>query len=98
ENEVGCLGDSYCPPKCVCTGTVVRCSRVRLKEVPKGITTRDLRAARRHNFYWHHTIISIIHIISSSRSIHTQMVAQPQKTVTYPSLPVEDQDCLFDKP
>nr|CAD7400216.1 unnamed protein product [Timema cristinae] len=37
ENEVGCLGDSYCPPKCVCTGTVVRCSRVRLKEVPKGI-------------------------------------------------------------
>ncbi|KAK7794523.1 hypothetical protein R5R35_011285 [Gryllus longicercus] len=37
ESEQGCLGDNYCPPKCTCTGTVVRCSRVRLKEIPRGI-------------------------------------------------------------
>ncbi|KAJ9579590.1 hypothetical protein L9F63_004775, partial [Diploptera punctata] len=37
ENDQGCLGDNYCPPKCVCTGTVVRCSRVRLREIPRGI-------------------------------------------------------------
>ncbi|XP_046386290.1 protein slit isoform X2 [Ischnura elegans] len=37
ENDHGCLGDDYCPPKCSCTGTVVRCSRSRLKEIPKGI-------------------------------------------------------------
>lgn len=37
DNDQGCLGDNYCPPKCVCTGTVVRCSRVKLKEIPKGI-------------------------------------------------------------
>jgi Leucine rich repeat N-terminal domain. len=39
ENDQGCLGDNYCPPKCVCTGTVVRCSRVRLREIPRGIPT-----------------------------------------------------------
>lgn len=37
DNDQGCLGDNYCPPKCTCTGTVVRCSRVRLQEVPRGI-------------------------------------------------------------
>ncbi|KAG8235957.1 hypothetical protein J437_LFUL016428 [Ladona fulva] len=37
DNDQGCLGDDYCPPKCTCTGTVVRCSRSRLKEIPKGI-------------------------------------------------------------
>lgn len=37
DNDQGCLGDNYCPPKCICTGTVVRCSRVRLQEIPRGI-------------------------------------------------------------
>jgi len=37
DNDQGCLGDNYCPPKCTCTGTVVRCSRVRLQEIPRGI-------------------------------------------------------------
>lgn len=33
----GCLGEEYCPPQCSCTGTVVWCSRSRLREVPSGI-------------------------------------------------------------
>ncbi|XP_062136572.1 protein slit isoform X1 [Drosophila sulfurigaster albostrigata] len=37
ENNEGCLGDGYCPPACTCTGTVVRCSRNQLKEIPRGI-------------------------------------------------------------
>lgn len=37
DQDQGCLGDNYCPPKCTCTGTVVRCSRAKLKEVPRGI-------------------------------------------------------------
>lgn len=37
ENSEGCLGDGYCPPSCTCTGTVVRCSRNQLKEIPRGI-------------------------------------------------------------
>ncbi|CAH1393719.1 unnamed protein product [Nezara viridula] len=37
ENDQGCLGDNYCPPKCVCAGTVVRCSRAKLVEIPRGI-------------------------------------------------------------
>ncbi|KAI5706247.1 hypothetical protein M8J75_006298 [Diaphorina citri] len=37
ENDQGCLGDNYCPPKCTCTGTIVRCSRAKLTEIPRGI-------------------------------------------------------------
>ncbi|XP_017866873.1 PREDICTED: protein slit isoform X1 [Drosophila arizonae] len=37
DNNEGCLGDGYCPPACTCTGTVVRCSRNQLKEIPRGI-------------------------------------------------------------
>ncbi|XP_055904656.1 protein slit isoform X2 [Eupeodes corollae] len=37
DNNEGCLGDGYCPPSCTCTGTVVRCSRNKLNEIPKGI-------------------------------------------------------------
>lgn len=37
DNDQGCLGENYCPPKCTCTGTVVRCSRAKLKEIPRGI-------------------------------------------------------------
>ncbi|XP_039283306.1 protein slit [Nilaparvata lugens] len=37
DNDQGCLGDNYCPPLCVCTGTVVRCSRAKLTEIPRGI-------------------------------------------------------------
>lgn len=29
-----CDPRAYCPPKCTCTGTVVRCSRQGLNEVP----------------------------------------------------------------
>ncbi|XP_050293925.1 protein slit isoform X3 [Anthonomus grandis grandis] len=37
ENDQGCLGDNYCPPMCSCTGTIVRCTRASLKEIPRGI-------------------------------------------------------------
>lgn len=37
DNDQGCLGENYCPPMCSCTGTVVRCSRAQLKEIPRGI-------------------------------------------------------------
>lgn len=36
-DEQGCLGDDYCPPECTCSGTVVRCSRAGLSEIPRGI-------------------------------------------------------------
>jgi len=36
-NDVGCLGANYCPPSCSCTGTIVRCSHAKLKQIPKGI-------------------------------------------------------------
>lgn len=37
DADEGCLGEGYCPPSCTCTGTVVRCSRNKLKEIPRGI-------------------------------------------------------------
>ncbi|XP_034244479.1 protein slit isoform X1 [Thrips palmi] len=37
KDEQGCLGDDYCPPECSCAGTVVRCSRAQLTEIPRGI-------------------------------------------------------------
>ncbi|XP_055372286.1 protein slit-like isoform X2 [Condylostylus longicornis] len=37
ENNEGCLGEGYCPSACSCMGTVVRCSKNRLEEIPKGI-------------------------------------------------------------
>ena len=39
DNNNGCLGKDYCPPMCTCTGTVVRCSRNNLTEIPRGIPT-----------------------------------------------------------
>ena len=36
-DSIGCLGDDYCPPQCSCAGSVVRCSRSRLTEIPRGI-------------------------------------------------------------
>ncbi|XP_015174039.1 PREDICTED: protein slit isoform X3 [Polistes dominula] len=37
NDSVGCLGDDYCPPQCNCAGSVVRCSRAQLTEIPRGI-------------------------------------------------------------
>nr|XP_022908749.1 protein slit [Onthophagus taurus] len=37
DGDQGCLGENYCPPSCVCTGTIVRCSKAKLKEIPRGI-------------------------------------------------------------
>ncbi|KAL2716190.1 protein slit isoform X3 [Vespula squamosa] len=37
DDSVGCLGDDYCPPQCNCAGSVVRCSRAQLTEIPRGI-------------------------------------------------------------
>ncbi|XP_032672289.1 protein slit isoform X1 [Odontomachus brunneus] len=37
NDSVGCLGDDYCPPRCNCAGSVVRCSRSQLTEIPRGI-------------------------------------------------------------
>lgn len=33
--ENSCDPRAYCPPKCTCTGTVVRCSHQQLTEIPK---------------------------------------------------------------
>ncbi|XP_059170224.1 slit homolog 2 protein-like isoform X2 [Physella acuta] len=35
--ENSCDPRAYCPPKCTCTGTVVRCSNQQIQEVPKYI-------------------------------------------------------------
>lgn len=37
DGDQGCLGEGYCPPSCTCTGTIVRCARNGLHEMPKGI-------------------------------------------------------------
>ncbi|CAG7785709.1 unnamed protein product [Allacma fusca] len=37
SDDRGCLGEEYCPPQCNCTGTVVWCSRAKLREIPSGI-------------------------------------------------------------
>ncbi|XP_046430500.1 protein slit isoform X1 [Neodiprion pinetum] len=37
SDSIGCLGDEYCPPQCHCAGSVVRCSRSHLTEIPRGI-------------------------------------------------------------
>lgn len=37
DGDQGCLGADYCPPKCTCTGTVVRCSHAKLSDIPRGI-------------------------------------------------------------
>ncbi|KAK9745235.1 Leucine rich repeat [Popillia japonica] len=37
DGDEGCLGENYCPPSCTCTGTIVRCSKAKLKEIPRGI-------------------------------------------------------------
>ncbi|XP_043269107.1 protein slit isoform X1 [Venturia canescens] len=37
KDSFGCLGDDYCPPRCNCAGSVVRCSRSHLTEIPRGI-------------------------------------------------------------
>ncbi|ODN05623.1 Protein slit [Orchesella cincta] len=37
SDDRGCLGEGYCPPQCNCTGTVVWCSRAKLREIPSGI-------------------------------------------------------------
>lgn len=37
DDSVGCLGDDYCPPQCLCAGSVVRCSKSQLTEIPRGI-------------------------------------------------------------
>lgn len=37
NNEDDCAGSVYCPPECQCRGTVVRCSRSHLTQIPRGI-------------------------------------------------------------
>jgi slit 2 len=49
------LGEGYCPPSCICTGTVVRCSRNKLKSIPKGIP------AETTELYLESNEISMIH-------------------------------------
>lgn len=55
ELDQGCLGEGYCPPSCICTGTVVRCSRNALNEIPKGIPTETTE------LYLESNNISMIH-------------------------------------
>lgn len=55
ENDQGCLGEGYCPPSCTCTGTVVRCSRNSLSEIPKGIPSETTE------LYLESNNISVIH-------------------------------------
>ncbi|XP_017468504.1 PREDICTED: protein slit isoform X2 [Rhagoletis zephyria] len=56
DNNEGCLGDGYCPPACTCTGTVVRCSRNQLKEIPRGIP------AETSELYLESNEITMIHL------------------------------------
>ncbi|CAG0919788.1 unnamed protein product [Notodromas monacha] len=37
DDDVGCVGAGHCPRGCQCEGTVVRCSRSKLQEIPKDI-------------------------------------------------------------
>ena len=55
DADEGCLGEGYCPPSCTCTGTVVRCSRNKLKEIPKGIPSET------SELYLESNEISMIH-------------------------------------
>lgn len=55
DSNGGCLGEDYCPPMCTCTGTVVRCSRNKLTEIPRGIPTET------SELYLESNEISIIH-------------------------------------
>ncbi|XP_055314702.1 protein slit isoform X2 [Sitodiplosis mosellana] len=55
DADEGCLGEGYCPPTCTCTGTVVRCSRNKLKEIPRGIP------AETSELYLESNEISMIH-------------------------------------
>jgi len=55
DADQGCLGEGYCPPSCICTGTVVRCSRNKLKAIPKGIP------AETTELYLESNEISMIH-------------------------------------
>uniref|UniRef100_A0A182KBF6 Protein slit n=1 Tax=Anopheles christyi TaxID=43041 RepID=A0A182KBF6_9DIPT len=55
DMDQGCLGEGYCPPSCTCTGTVVRCSRNKLKEIPKSIP------AETTELYLESNEISMIH-------------------------------------
>ena len=36
-DENSCDRRAYCPPKCTCTGTAVRCSNQKLTEIPPDI-------------------------------------------------------------
>ncbi|KAL9920165.1 slit guidance ligand isoform 1-T1 [Glossina fuscipes fuscipes] len=56
DNNVGCLGDNYCPPACTCTGTVVRCSRNNLTEIPRGIPSET------SELYLESNEITLIHL------------------------------------
>ncbi|KAK7489547.1 hypothetical protein BaRGS_00019181 [Batillaria attramentaria] len=47
--EKSCDPRAYCPPKCTCTGTVVRCSRQELQEVPKYIPLDTTEFDLSHN-------------------------------------------------
>lgn len=56
DADEGCLGEGYCPPSCTCTGTVVRCSHNKLKEIPRGIP------AETSELYLESNEIAMIHI------------------------------------
>ncbi|XP_070490339.1 protein slit isoform X1 [Chironomus tepperi] len=55
DGDQGCLGDDYCPASCTCTGTVVRCSRNSLNEIPRNIPSETTE------LYLESNNISMIH-------------------------------------
>uniref|UniRef100_A0A182PQM3 Protein slit n=1 Tax=Anopheles epiroticus TaxID=199890 RepID=A0A182PQM3_9DIPT len=67
DMDQGCLGEGYCPPSCTCTGTVVRCSRNKLKEIPKSIP------AETTELYLESNDISMIH---SNRISHLKALTR----------------------
>ncbi|XP_061503108.1 protein slit isoform X1 [Anopheles gambiae] len=67
DMDQGCLGEGYCPPSCTCTGTVVRCSRNKLKEIPKSIP------AETTELYLESNEISMIH---SNRISHLKALTR----------------------
>ncbi|CAG0888765.1 unnamed protein product [Cyprideis torosa] len=36
-SDVGCVGDGHCPEGCRCESSIVRCSKAKLKEIPRDI-------------------------------------------------------------
>lgn len=67
EKSGGCLGKGYCPVQCSCTGTVVRCSRTNLTEIPSGLPPETTELYLESN---------AIHVIDVTRLQHLKSLTR----------------------